>query len=132
MGGSYSTTVVKEFGYDVAKLYRGDLEAARETRQADWEAFVRLVLTQQSSLALFSQLTTPDRGDFIRMKAETWNSFSKEDKEALLSSYIEKTSEFLGQVKPESERKFSHDFFGGGLKCSAVLVWVLSPQIDGK
>lgn len=50
MGGSYSTTAVKEFGYDVEKLYRGDQQAAKETRQADWETFIRLVLAQQRTL----------------------------------------------------------------------------------
>lgn len=131
MGGAYSTTIVKEFGYDVATLYRGNLEAARETRQADWEAFLRTVLAQQSDYSLLCQLTYSDKGDFIRLKAETWNAFSKEDKETLVAAYLEKASEFTGQVK-NYQQKVSHDFFGGGLKFAAIIEWVLSPQIDGK
>ncbi len=50
MGGSYSSTTIKEFGFDVNKLYRGDLEAAKESRQADWENFIRMTLAQQRML----------------------------------------------------------------------------------
>jgi hypothetical protein len=60
MGGSYSTTTVKEFGFDVHKLYRGDLEAARESRQADWENFVRMVAQQRKHVAVL--LTTQIEG----------------------------------------------------------------------
>lgn len=39
--------------------------------------------------------------------------------------------EVVGQVKSH-DQKTSHDFFGGGFKYSSVIVWQLSPQIDGK
>jgi hypothetical protein len=65
------------------------------------------------------------------LKADSWNAFSKEEKEALISGYVDRVSELPGQVISQ-ERKMNHDFFGGGFKYNAQLVWQLSPLIDGK
>jgi len=119
MGSGYATTTVKEYGFDVARDFKGDMEAAKEGRQADWEGFLRQTLSQDR------------RGDFIRLRASTWNSFSKDEKESLITNYVQHISELPGQLI-NSDKNISHDIFGGGFKFSATLQWQLSPVIDGK